>query len=414
MREGFRYSPYQFAVFRIVLGLYLTVHFAALIPYATELFSSRGALPDPSLVPTWGFSPNVLFWLDSPAAVTVFVALLAVLSLAFTAGAFRRSVALILWYGWACLLGRQPFISNPSIPFIGLLLLLCAVLPPGEPWRVTLGKVQDRSPRDWTLPTEAYAGVWVLMALGYSLSGIHKLGSPSWLDGTAVQWLVDNPLSRDTLLRRLMLKLPAWLTAAQTYAGLALELLFAPLALFVVTRKVVWLLMVGMHLCIAAVIDFADLTLAMLLLHLFTLDPRWFATQSKGETVVFYDGLCGLCDSFVQFCLEEDRPHALRFATLQGPLAQELLAGSPAATDLETVAVKTSKGRILHRSSAALFVLRRLGGLWWLLGAASMLIPPPLRDAIYRLIAKHRYRIFGKLEACRIPTPAERAQFLDT
>lgn len=414
-KAPFRYSPYQFALFRCVLGLYLAWHFACLIPWATELFSSAGALPDARLTPSYGFFPNVLFWLDGPAFATHFVAMLAIAALAFAAGIARRPLALFLWYGWACLLGRQPFIANPGIPYVGLLLLVTATLPSDEPWRVTFGKSPTTSPRDWRMPDFVYVGVWVLMALGYSISGIHKLGSPSWVDGTAIGWLVDNPLARDTALRRVLLELPESIVALKTWSSLALEVAFAPLALFAPTRKLAWILVTLMHLAILTIVDFADLTLGMLMVHLFTFDARWVPAPKPAASpaVVFYDGLCGLCDGFVQFLLEEDRAGALRFAPLQGALAKQSLPQADPGGDLETVAVRTTDGRLLERSRAVLYVLRQIGGLWRVLGMVGRLVPPPLLDVAYRFVAKVRYRVFGKLEACRIPTAAERGRFLE-
>jgi len=412
--DAFRYSPYQFAVFRIILGVYLAWHFARLVPYGTELFSSAGVLSDAAMTPTWGLFPNVLFVADWPAAVAGFLVTLTLVALAFAAGIGRRITALLLWYGWACLLSRQPFIANPGIPYIGLLLLLCAALPCGEPWKVTFGRTPKTPPSDWAMPWFVYLGVWVLLALGYSVSGFHKLESPSWPEGTAIRWLIDNPLARDTYLRQVLLSMPDWVIAMKTWSALSIELLFAPLALVAPTRKVAWLLMVLVHLGILAIVDFADLTVGMLMVHLFTFDSRWLpAKENMQPTIVFYDGLCGLCDGFVQFCLEEDTKHVLRFATLQGALAKETLGSEVAALALETIAVRTTDGRTLERSAAVLYVLRQLGGMWRVFGVAGRVFPGPVRDLVYRGVAKNRYRIFGKLDACRIPTPAERAQFLD-
>jgi predicted DCC family thiol-disulfide oxidoreductase YuxK len=413
-KAPFRYSPYQFAAFRTVLGAYLAWHFAWLVPWATEMFSSKGVLPDAKVMPSYGYFPNVLFWVDTPAFATTFLAFLSMVALAFAAGVRRRWAALVLWYGWACLLGRQPFIANPGVPYIGLLLLLCAALPSGEPWSVTFGKAPERSPRDWEMPRFVYVGVWVLMAVGYTVSGLHKLESPSWRDGTAIGWLAANPLARDTFLRQILAAMPEWVIALETWGALALELFFAPLALFAATRKLVWLLMVMMHLGILCIVDFADLTIGVLMVHLFTFDERWLPAPRPGVSpiVVFYDGVCGLCDGFVQFVLEEDRAGAMKFATLQGDLAKQTLPPGAASAAVETIAVKTADGRILERSTGVLHVVRHMGGMWRVLGVLGFVCPRVVRDAAYRFVAGIRYQVFGKLEACRIPTPGERARFL--
>ena len=91
-------SPYQFALFRIALGLYLALHFAHLVPYGAELFSREGIFPDPGLNFTFGILPNPLEHWDSPALVIGMLVVLTVLSLLFAAGIARRPVAIVLWY----------------------------------------------------------------------------------------------------------------------------------------------------------------------------------------------------------------------------------------------------------------------------------------------------------------------------
>lgn len=126
--------------------------------------------------------------------------------------------------------------------------------------------------------------------------------------------------------------------------------------------------------------------------------------------IVFFDGVCGLCQHSVQLALEEDRTASLHFAPLQGPTAARWL--NRADTDpLDSIKLYDA-GQIYDRSTGALRIARYLGGMWRLLSWARI-IPEELRDAVYDFIAEHRYQWFGKLEACRIPTPAERARFLD-
>ena len=111
---------------------------------------------------------------------------------------------------------------------------------------------------------------WFIMALGYSVSGLHKLGCASWRDGSALRRVLENPLARDTALRSALLASPPWVLQCATWGALALEVLFAPACLFRPTRRVAAWLMVAMHAGITCTVDFADLTLGVLQVHAFT------------------------------------------------------------------------------------------------------------------------------------------------
>jgi hypothetical protein len=265
-------SGQQFAWFRIVFGAYLTIHFAHLLPWGRELFSREGVLADATLNPTHGILPNVLARWDTPAAVTAFLAGMVVLALLLTLGVARRAAAVMLWYGWACLFNRNVLISNPSIAYVGLLLLLTALVPATEPRRL-LGRKAQKD--DFYFPAGVFHAAWILMAAGYTFSGALKLTSPSWVDGTAFWHVVNNPLARDWWLRDIVLSLPMWTFRGLSWGALALEVLFLPFALWRVTRPIAWGSMVAMHVGIITLVSFADLSAGMLTLHLFTFDPRW-------------------------------------------------------------------------------------------------------------------------------------------
>ena len=271
------FPGWQFAAFRILFGVYLVAHFAALVPYGPELFGRTGVLSDPRLNPTYGILPNPLTRWDSPEQVTAFLVALTALAGLFTLGVFRRGSAVLLWFGWACLFDRNNLISNPSIPYVGLLLLLCALVPVGEPLRV------GRRVRQWFFPAAVFWTPWALMAIGYTFSGLVKLASPSWLDGTAILHLVNNPLARPGPMRDLFLLAPGWLHALSTWLTLAAEILFLPLSFHARTRPVAWGALLAMHLGILMLVDFADLSLGMVMLHLFTLDPEWLPARWRNS-----------------------------------------------------------------------------------------------------------------------------------
>lgn len=133
--------------------------------------------------------------------------------------------------------------------------------------------------------------------------------------------------------------------------------------------------------------------------------------------LVLYDGVCGLCDRFVQFLLRIDRQDRLRFAALQGEIGSGILdAAGRAAEPLSTVIVVADHGteaaRLLERSDAALFAIAATGGLWRGV-TVFRLVPGFIRDAVYNFVARIRYRVFGRFDSCPVPSQATRAKFLD-
>jgi hypothetical protein len=260
-------SSRQFTIFRFVFGVYLAEHFAALVPYGPELFSNRGVIPDARLNLTFGILPNVLEHCESPTFVSTFLVVLSIFAVAFALGFFRRTSALLIWYGWACLFNRNNLINNPSIPYVGLLLLLTALVPTGE------GLTSAN--QSWTFPSMIYWTAWILLAAGYSFSGWMKLRSPSWIDGTALFHVLNNPLARPGTARDFLLSVPSIYLRLLTWTSLAAELLFLPLSFTRQTRMFIWCVLASIHVGILAVINFADLTIGMLMIHLFTFDRQW-------------------------------------------------------------------------------------------------------------------------------------------
>jgi len=128
------------------------------------------------------------------------------------------------------------------------------------------------------------------------------------------------------------------------------------------------------------------------------------------KRIVFFDGVCGLCNASVDWLLRADRREALLFSPLQGEAAREWIP-KELRNRLETICFWDG-ARLHTRSSAALEILRALGGLWaWLYPLSA--IPEDWRNAAYDLVASRRYRWFGRRTSCRLPTEQERRRFLD-
>jgi predicted DCC family thiol-disulfide oxidoreductase YuxK len=127
--------------------------------------------------------------------------------------------------------------------------------------------------------------------------------------------------------------------------------------------------------------------------------------------LVLYDGVCGLCNRAVQFLLRVDRDRALMYAPLQGDTAAALRTRHPEITETIDTVAYVEEGRAYVRSRAFVRLSRHLPYPWKLV-SWLWIVPSPLADVVYRLIAAVRYRVFGKYDSCRIPDPEERARFL--
>jgi predicted DCC family thiol-disulfide oxidoreductase YuxK len=133
--------------------------------------------------------------------------------------------------------------------------------------------------------------------------------------------------------------------------------------------------------------------------------------ETKETNILLFDGVCNLCNRVVQFTIKRDPEEKFKFASLQSESGQALLKkfGLP-ANDFDSFVFIQGDNYYL-KSAAGLHVLKELGGIWSVF-YALMIIPGPLRDFIYRLIAKTRYSIFGKRDTCMVPTEDLKKRFL--
>jgi predicted DCC family thiol-disulfide oxidoreductase YuxK len=130
------------------------------------------------------------------------------------------------------------------------------------------------------------------------------------------------------------------------------------------------------------------------------------------DNVVLFDGVCRLCTGSVAFVLRHEADQTLRFAPLQSPAGMRLMEQfGIEPTQMKTFVV-IADARAYVRSDAAIRVARFLRGPWKLLGAIRI-VPRPIRDYAYDIVARNRYRWFGRHEACSIPTPELQRRFLD-
>ena len=127
------------------------------------------------------------------------------------------------------------------------------------------------------------------------------------------------------------------------------------------------------------------------------------------KRIIFFDGVCPVCNGFVDYVLKKDFKNDFLFCSLQSDLAKSRLPEK--YQQLDTV-VLMENNDVFDRSTAVLRILFQLGGYWNALAVFASAIPRPVRDFVYGLIAKNRYRFFGQREVCRLPTSQEKERFL--
>jgi predicted DCC family thiol-disulfide oxidoreductase YuxK len=131
----------------------------------------------------------------------------------------------------------------------------------------------------------------------------------------------------------------------------------------------------------------------------------------NNNPVILFDGVCNLCSGSVQFILKRDKEKKFLFASLQSIYGQNLLKQLNLPTDTFNSFILFENGKVFTRSTAALKMFSQLKSWGWV--KIFWIVPKFIRDAVYNLIAKNRYRWFGKKEECWVPTPDLKARFLD-
>ncbi|MFC5626947.1 thiol-disulfide oxidoreductase DCC family protein [Algoriphagus winogradskyi] len=131
----------------------------------------------------------------------------------------------------------------------------------------------------------------------------------------------------------------------------------------------------------------------------------------SAKSIIFFDGVCNLCNTSIDFVIQRDNKDHFLVGALQEDLSRQILSKFEVREDYLDSIVLLEKGEIYYKSTAALKIARNLSGLWPAL-YALILIPKFLRDPIYDWIGANRYRWFGKKNTCRLASPEEKAKFL--
>ena len=131
------------------------------------------------------------------------------------------------------------------------------------------------------------------------------------------------------------------------------------------------------------------------------------------SAIILFDGVCNFCNGSVNFIIEHDPQKYFKFAPLQSEVGEKLLKEN-GVDKIETDSVVLIEDeKVYTHTTAALRIARQLGGRWsWFYG--FIVVPSAIRDVFYKLFAKYRYQMFGKQDACMLPTPEMRERFLAT
>jgi predicted DCC family thiol-disulfide oxidoreductase YuxK len=141
------------------------------------------------------------------------------------------------------------------------------------------------------------------------------------------------------------------------------------------------------------------------------------SSSSAGEHVILYDGVCGLCNRVNQFVLSHDSGSVFDFASLQSETGRSFVkrfGREPDALDTFYVVTNYRSGSpaLLSRAEAALFIMKTIGAPWSWLGAFGIL-PKTVLNWSYDIVARNRYRVFGRYDSCPLPGPDQRRRFID-
>ncbi len=136
------------------------------------------------------------------------------------------------------------------------------------------------------------------------------------------------------------------------------------------------------------------------------------STYNKPKTILLFDGVCNLCNGYINFIIKRMKSDTVRFGTLQSESGQELLEKNGLSPhELDTV-VLIQNGKLYTKSDVAFRLAKEMSGGWPMF-SVLLVIPKFLRDGIYDIISRNRYRWFGKQASCMIPTPELKKLFLD-
>ena len=129
------------------------------------------------------------------------------------------------------------------------------------------------------------------------------------------------------------------------------------------------------------------------------------------QSIILFDGVCNMCNGFVNFLIPHDKQNRFQFGSLQSDKVKELLKQYHYSADDISTVLLIENNQLYSQSTAVLKIARKMNGPWPLL-YGFMIIPQGVRDFLYNFIARNRYKLFGKKDSCMMPTPELKAKFI--
>lgn len=334
----------------------------------------------------------------SPAAAPLLAAVAVVIGLLLAAGiASRPSATLAITIAAGTIAG--PYVTAAPLTRVGGTidlvwpLLLIALAPP-RPFGSWPARGRPDPAGGWSLPPAVVAAGRVVLVARYAASGAARVAGLDTLVG-----------------------LGGWPVAAQLEPALVVGFLELGAALALAnpaSRRIAWWIALTAGVALALATGDPAAALALALFHLATCEPAWWPGRRRVPGHLFYDQDCGLCQASVRFVLAEGPGDAsLRLAPLGGETFERLLPPERRERLPDSLVLVEEGGAPELRSVAAIRLLERIGGVWGWLGAVLRLVPRPLRDAVYDVVARLRHRIFPPPESvgCPVTPPELRRRF---
>lgn len=229
--DTFEVKTNKYMLLRFLLGMYLFINYVLVFPYATQLFSSEGFLKKEYFSIFKNYFPNLLLNFDSPFIVQVICFLGVLFSFLFSIGIVPRLSCFVLWYLQTILVGRNYLTLDPSTQYIGLLLiLLCFVTK--TPDLVTFYKNNPlKNNSTLRMPNSVWYTLMIVFSISIAVGGVVKLQSESWLNGSAMTYILDLPIAENNYFT-IWVKSNPYLLFALNYLALAAQITTPLFSLF--------------------------------------------------------------------------------------------------------------------------------------------------------------------------------------